>query len=81
MAYTKINFQSWLEVKEALEQGEKTRCFNVRNDGIEIMENGFIALEGPHLPEKRLWFGKGKVENGYLVEINFDGNMIKIKIK
>ena len=79
MAYTKTNFQSWLEVKEALERGEKIICFNVRNAGIEMIENGFIALEGPHLPEKRLWFGKGKVENGYLVEINFDRDRIKLK--
>jgi hypothetical protein len=78
--YTKINFKSKKDIKEAIaswkkaiEEGDPNpnrlavRCYA---PGLgDVPENGYIALEGPHFPKPHRWYGEGIMENGILVFI------------
>lgn len=69
MPYTETNYKTKKQVKEALKEGTKIRCFQPGPFGPDTAENGYIALEGPHYPEPHRWYGAGTMKDGLLVSI------------
>ena len=72
MAYTRINFRTKKELKEALASGKIIEVFqpNAALFGrSEEINSGKVYLEGPHYPEAHKWYAQGLVENGRLISV------------
>lgn len=67
MAYTETNYRTKKQIKEAINAGIKIKCFQPGLGSIPV--NGVVYLEGPHYPEQHKWYGKGIMEDGFLVSI------------
>ena len=65
--YTVKNFRTKKAVKEAIEAGERIKCYA---PGLgTVPQDGTIYLEGPHYPEPHRWYGTGTMKDGFLIKI------------
>lgn len=65
--YTVANFKTKKALKEAVQKGEQVRYFQPGPFGGNEVQNGLLAVEGPHYPEPHKWYATCKAENGIIV--------------
>lgn len=54
--YTIKNYKTGEEIKKAFLDKEEIKCMT--------KESGFVILEGPHFPERHVWYANAYLENG-----------------
>ena len=65
--YTRINFKTKKELKEAVAKGMPVRLFA---PGLgEPKENGTEYVKGPHYPQPHKWYAEVQVVNGLVVKV------------
>lgn len=67
--YTNTDFKTKKELKEAVASGKKIGCYQPGPFGGNEVQNGQIAVNGPHDPEAHRWYAKCDVKNGYIVKV------------
>lgn len=66
--YTKRNFRTQKELREAVEAGEQVRVY--QPGGIFAdQRDGKVFLEGPHYPEPHKWYATAMIKDGVVVKI------------
>jgi hypothetical protein len=64
MSYTEKNFKSKKELKDAVNAGEKIRCFQPVLGPDLTNFTGKVYLEGPHYPKPHKWYATATLVNG-----------------
>lgn len=69
--YTTDNFPTKVSVKQAIAEGEEITVYqpNEHAGSLSVPTNGRVSVEGPHFPESHKWWGRGKMKDGFLVEL------------
>ena len=65
--YSKINFKTKKEFKEAIKSGQKVGLFA---PGLGVpRENGTEFVEGPHYPKPHSWYAEVTMLNGLVTRV------------
>ena len=65
--YTRINFRTKKELKEAVARGEKVEVFQ---PGLGTAPtDGIVYLEGPHYPAPHTWYAQATLKDGTVVKV------------
>lgn len=68
--YTNFNFKTKKALKEAVASGQDVGFFQPGPfEGSASIQNGVIALEGPHYPQPHRWYASATVEDGKIVSV------------
>lgn len=66
--YTKRNFRTQKELREAVEAGEQVQVY--QPGGIFTnQKDGKVYLEGPHYPEPHKWYAAAIIKDGVIVKL------------
>jgi len=66
--YVDPDYKSKKDFKAAVASGEKHRPYNP--SGIfPVLENGRIAIEGPHYPQPHRWYADCDVRDGVITKV------------
>lgn len=65
--YTKINYKTKKEMKEAVKAGKEVEVYEPGNRPCK--NSGEVALEGPHAPESHTWYARVIIKNRIIVEV------------
>ncbi len=73
MVYTRINFKSKKEMKEAVDNGDQVRVYQP-NAGMygrdeNDISDGQHCVEGPHYPQPHKWYATVEVKDGIVVKV------------
>lgn len=69
MAYIDSNPKSKAQVKRDIVAGKKMRVFDPGIGLEDIPNNGYADVCGPHFPKPHRWYGRVKIENGFITSI------------
>lgn len=65
--YTRFNFKTKKELKEAVAAGHKVTIFA---PGLgQPKENGMEFVEGPHFPQPHKWYAQVEMKDGIVVKV------------
>ena len=71
--YTKTNFKTKRELKEAIDEGKAIGVFQPNdmfgNPKASPVYTGSVSLEGPHYPQPHKWYATAEVVNGSIVKV------------
>lgn len=65
--YTRVNFKTKKELKEAIAKGQKVEIFAPGMG--EPVQNGREFVEGPWYPEPHKWWAEVQMKDGYIVKV------------
>ena len=68
MAYTSKDYKTKKAMIEDLKQGVEILVYQPGPFGPSI-QDGSIALEGPHFPEPHRWYASATVEDGVITSV------------
>jgi hypothetical protein len=69
MAYTRKNFKTKKELKQAVASGEEVKCFQPGLGPDLDSYTGSITLEGPHYPQPHKWYASAKLVERIIKEV------------
>jgi hypothetical protein len=68
--YVSPDFKTKKALKAAVANGEVVTIFQPGPFGGNEPSDGWVGgVEGPHYPKPHTWYGKVRVEDGYVVEV------------
>lgn len=69
MAYTVENFKTKKALKEAIAAGRTIKVYQPGGMFGPDVQDGKVALEGPHYPAPHTWYASAEVRDGKLVKL------------
>lgn len=68
MAYTRTNYRTKKEFREAVLSGERVEAFQPGPFG-PTLRDGTHCFEGPHYPEAHKWYATAEVKDGVVIKV------------
>jgi hypothetical protein len=68
--YTRTDFRTKKEVKQALLSGRLIACIRLQPNGDRPITDDEVNLSGPHYPRPHTWYANGECRDGYLLWID-----------
>ena len=68
MAYTEINFKTKKALREAFNEGKQIKVYQPGPFG-PVVQDGTIALEGPHYPLAHTWYATVEIKDGIITSV------------
>jgi len=69
MAYTRINFKTKRELKEAVADGQQVKCYQPGLGPSLERFTGIVTLEGPHYPAAHKWYASARLVDGIVTSV------------
>jgi len=67
--YTRINFKTKKQLKEAVANGELVEVYQPGPFGDSAPTSGRVAIEGPHFPQPHAWYADATIEDSIVVKV------------